>query len=91
MGQQVSALFWACRAGVRIYLGSSLAFFPLPLFLICTFFFRFSDLVICGFLVWSHSVRTSAAVAAAVCCHGFLKVGLSEAANNHYETKWVSR
>ena len=29
--------------------------------------------------------RSAAATAAtAVCCHGFLKVGLPEAANNHY-------
>ena len=32
----------------------------------------------------------AAAVAAAVCCHRFLKVGLPEAANNHYEIKRVS-
>ena len=33
----------------------------------------------------------AAAAAAAVWYHGFLKVGLLEAANNHYEMKWVSR
>ena len=32
-----------------------------------------------------------AAAAAAVCGHGFLKVGLTGAANNHYEIKLVSR
>ena len=31
----------------------------------------------------------AAAAAAAVCCHGFLKVGLPEAANDN-EIKWVS-
>ena len=33
----------------------------------------------------------AAAAGAAVCCHGFLKVGLPEAANDHYEIKCVSR
>ena len=44
------------------------------------------------------SAATVAAVAAAataaavaVCYPGFLKVGLPEAANNHFEIKWVSR
>ena len=32
----------------------------------------------------------AAAAAAAVCCHGFLKVGLPEAANDNNEIKWVS-
>ena len=36
-------------------------------------------------------LRTAAAAATVVCCHGFLKVGLPEAANDHYEIKWVSR
>ena len=39
-------------------------------------------------------LRAAAAVAAgaaALCCHGFLKVGLPEATSDHYEIKWVSR
>ena len=47
--------------------GQVLAFFP-PFCLFFTYskthtiFFRFSDLVICGFLVWPDYVRTAAAV-----------------------------
>ena len=37
-------------------------------------------LVICCFLTPSDFVRTSAATA--VCCHGFLKVGLPQVAND---------
>ena len=37
------------------------------------------------------AAAATAAAAAAACCHGFLKVGLPEAANNHYEIKRVSR
>ena len=47
--------------------GRVLAFFSFCIFFaytkIRTIFFCFSDLVICGFLVWSDSVRTAAAVA----------------------------
>ena len=54
---------------VRIYLGSSFSvFFPLasvlPIQKPVRFFFRFVDLVVCGFLVWSNYV--SAAVAAVI-------------------------
>ena len=41
--------------------------------------------------VLARTAAAAAAAGAAVCCHGFLKVGLPEAANNHYEIKWVSR
>ena len=43
-------------------------------------------------LLWLLRVllRTATVAAAVVCCYGFLKVDLPEAANN-YEIKWVSR
>ena len=37
------------------------------------------------------TASAAAAAAVAVCCHGFLKVALPEAANNHYEIIWASR
>ena len=49
-----------CRAGVRINLDSSFSFFFFLASFLPTIFFRFSDLVICGFLVWPDSVRTAA-------------------------------
>ena len=57
MGQPVECFFWTCRAGVRIYLGSSFSFlFPLPFFLpilkSSRFVFGFNDLVICDIFLY---------------------------------------
>ena len=69
MGQPVgySLLDLYSSEGFQSTWGRVLAFFSFASFLAILkhvrFFFRFSDLAICGFLVWSDSVRTATAVA----------------------------